>query len=885
MDKKLRTYAERHNDNKRTADDSSRNNQQQQPYKKQNVARAYTAGPGENKAYTGNLPLCTKCNYHHTRQCAPKCGNCKRYDHTTNDCQVNTNNNNKNQKAHACYECGNTGHIKKNCLKLKNRENGNENGVAQGRAYALGGRDASQDSNIITGTFLLNNRYATILFDTGADRSFVSNTFSALIDITPTTLENHYDVELADGKIIGGCDVFLAHITTKETKDKSEGKRLEDMPIVRDFPEVFLEDLPAWAPYRLAPSEMKELAEQLQELSDKGFIRPNSSPWGALVLFVKKKDGSFRMCIDYRELNKLMIKNRYPLPRIDDLFDQLQGSSVYSKIDLRSVMPFGLTNALAVFMDLVNLNKEEHEGHLKLILELLKKEELYAKFSKCEFWIPKVQFLGHVIDSKGIHVDPAKIESIKDWASPKSPTEIRQFLGLARSWLLCYGNLRTLIMHESQNSKYSIHPGSDKMYQDLKQMYWWLNMKADIATYVRKCLTCSKVKAEHQKPSSLLFQPEIPEWKWEKIIMDFITKLPKTANGCDAIWVIVDRLTKSAHFLPMREIDPMEKLMKLYMKEVVTRYGVPVSIISNCDSKFTSLLWKSLYKALGTRLDMSTAYHPQTDSQSKRTIQTLEDMLRAYVLDFEKSWDRHLPLVEFSYNNKVRDAQLTGPAIIHETTEKIVQIKSRIQHSSFIELVGRDEVVVAVWLIFSYPERLCQIKKQINPQRTEQQKLSNIRRKPLEFQVGNRVMLKVSPWKGVVRFGKRGKLNPRYVGPFKVIERVGTVAYKLKLPQQLSRVHNMFHVSNLKKCLSDESLVIPLGELHVDDKLHFVEELVEVVDREIKQLRRSRFPSLRLDGTLNEVLSLPGNARINSSRSTHISLLNPYLRQVSRLEP
>ncbi|GJU49283.1 putative reverse transcriptase domain-containing protein [Tanacetum coccineum] len=298
-----------------------------------------------------------------------------------------------------------------------------------------------------------------------------------------------------------GFPIFLAHVTAKEVEDKSEKKRLEDVPIVQDFPEVFPEDLPglpptrqvefqidlvpgaapvARAPYRLAPSEMKELSEQLKELSDKGFIRPSSSPWGAPVLFVKKKDGSFRMCIDYRELNKLTVKNRYPLPRIDDLFDQLQGSSVYSKIDLRSgyhqlrvreedipktafrtryghyefqVMPFGLTNAPAVFIDLMNRvckpyldkfvivfiddiliyskNKKEHEEYLKQILELLKKEELYAKFSKCEFWIPKVQFLGHVIDSKGIHVDPAKIESIKDWTSPKSPTEIRQFLGLA----------------------------------------------------------------------------------------------------------------------------------------------------------------------------------------------------------------------------------------------------------------------------------------------------------------------------------------------------------------------------------------------------------------------------------------------------------------------
>ncbi|GJZ52873.1 putative reverse transcriptase domain-containing protein [Tanacetum coccineum] len=527
-----------------------------------------------------------------------------------------------------------------------------------------------------------------------------------------------------------GFPIFLAHVTAKEVEDKSEKKRLEDVPIVQDFPEVFPEDLPglpptrqvefqidlvpgaapvARAPYRLAPSEMKELSEQLKELSDKGFIRPSSSPWGAPVLFVKKKDGSFRMCIDYRELNKLSGRTDSPLPRIDDLFDQLQGSSVYSKIDLRSgyhqlrvreedipktafrtrydhyefqVMPFGLTNAPAVFMDLMNRvckpyldkfvivfiddiliyskNKQEHEEHLKLILELLKKEELYAKFSKCEFWIPKVQFLGHVIDSEGIHVDPAKIESVKDWASPKSPTEIRQFLGLAgyyrrfiegfskiakpmtkltqkkvkfvwgdkqeaafqllkqklcsapilalpegsedfiaycdaskkglgcvdakekkvrteklepradgtlcfngRSWLPCYSDLRTVIMHESHKSKYSIHPGSDKIYQDMKKLYWWPKMKADIATYVSKCLTCDKVKAEHQRPSGLLVQPKIPEWKWDNITMDFVTKLPKSSQGYDTIWVIVDRLTKSSRFRTMREADPMVKLARI----------------------------------------------------------------------------------------------------------------------------------------------------------------------------------------------------------------------------------------------------------------------------------------------------------------------------------
>ncbi|GJZ55848.1 putative reverse transcriptase domain-containing protein [Tanacetum coccineum] len=329
-----------------------------------------------------------------------------------------------------------------------------------------------------------------------------------------------------------------------------------------------------------------------------------------------------------------------------------------------------------------------------------------------------------------------------------------------RSCLPLFGNLRDLIMHESHKSKYSIHPSFDKMYQDLKKLYWWPNMKAIIAEYVGKCLTCSRVKAECQKPSGLLVQLEIPMWKWERIIMDFITKLPKTSNGHDTIWVIVDRLTKSAHFIPTRDTD-----------------------------------------------------------------------------NFGKGWERHLPLVEFSYNNsyhasikaapfealygrkcrspvcwaEVGDVQLTGPEIIHETTEKIVQIRQRLQ-------AARDR----------------------------QRSYANIRRKPLEFQVGDRVMLKVSPRKGVIRFGKQGKLNPRYIGPFKILERIGPVAYKLELPEELSNVHSTFHISNLKKCLSDESHVIPMKELRLDDKLNFVEEPVEIMDREVKQLKQSRIPIIKV---------------------------------------
>ncbi|GJZ82679.1 putative reverse transcriptase domain-containing protein [Tanacetum coccineum] len=561
MDKKVSTIAERQAENKRKFENTSRNNQNQQQNKRQNTGRAYTARTGEKKPYRGSKPLCAKCNYYHDGLCAPKCHKCNKVGHFTRDCRGAGNANNANNQRGTgsgqkptCFKCGVQGHFKRECPKQKKNKNcGNQVG---------------------------NDRAPTKV-------NFGSTAFSFQMDITPSTLDHYYDVELADGRIIGlntilrgctlnllnhpfninlmpvelgsfdaiigmdwltkyqaiivcaekivrspygnetlivhgdgsnrghearlhiisysktqeymlkGCPFFLAHVTIKEVEDKSEKKRLKDVPIVRDFSEDLLGLPPtrqvefqidlipgaapvARAPYRLAPSEMKELSEQLKELSDKGFIRPSSSPWGAPVLFVKKKDGSFRMCIDYQELNKLTVKNRYPLPRIDDLFDQLQGSSVYSKIDLRSgyhqlrvreedipktafrtryghyefqVMPFGLTNAPAVFMDLMNRvckpyldkfiivfiddiliyskNKQEHEEHLKLILELLKKEELYAKFSKCEFWIPKVQFLGHVIDSEGIHVDPAKIESIKDWASPKSPTEIRQFLGLA----------------------------------------------------------------------------------------------------------------------------------------------------------------------------------------------------------------------------------------------------------------------------------------------------------------------------------------------------------------------------------------------------------------------------------------------------------------------
>ncbi|GKB77533.1 putative reverse transcriptase domain-containing protein [Tanacetum coccineum] len=461
---------------------------------RQEAVKAYAVTPSGNNRYAGDLPLCKRCNLHHTGPCTGKCNICNKVGHLSKNCQNKKPATGSNQLpvTVVCHACGEKMHYTNQCRKT--------NINAQGRAYMLRDKNAHQDPNVVTGMFLLNQHLAKVLFDSGADKSFISISLTSKLNNPSIAIDTFYDIKMADGNLVSTntvfkgctltlldqpfkidlmpiklgsfdvvigmdwlskyhakilCDEKVVHIPINgETliirvmEKKSDEKRLEDIPVVKEFLDVFPEDLHvlppvrqvefqidlipraapvARTPYRLTPSEMQELSNQLQELADRGFIRPSTSPWGAPVLFVKRKDGSFRMCIDYRELNKLTIKNRYPLPRIDDLFDQLQGSSVYSKIDLRSgyhqlrvrnkyipktafrtryehyefqVMPFGLTNAPAVFMDLMNC-------------------------------IHIVQFLGHLIDSQGLHVDPAKIEAVKNWTSPTTPTEVRQFLGLA----------------------------------------------------------------------------------------------------------------------------------------------------------------------------------------------------------------------------------------------------------------------------------------------------------------------------------------------------------------------------------------------------------------------------------------------------------------------
>ncbi|GKC32499.1 putative reverse transcriptase domain-containing protein [Tanacetum coccineum] len=776
---------------------------------KQGNARAMVTAPTD-----GKLPLCERCFTRHVGQCTIK-----------------------------CHKCGKVGHKARNRCPRKVKQE--EVGEVRGRAYAI--KDAEpKGPNVVTGTFLLNNRYAFILFDSCSDRSFIDTRFSSMLDINPVKIGASYEVELADERVVStntilegctlnllnhvfeidlmsielgtfdviigmdwlvkhdviivcgekvvripygskrlivegnkgvprlkviscikarkyieqGCHLFLAHVT----ESKSKEKRIKDVSMVRDFPEVFPEEFPGLppprqvefridlvpgaapverAPYRLERSEMKELSVQLQELLEKGFIRPSLSPWGAPVLFVKKKVGSFRICSSV--YSKIDLRSGYHQLRIKEEDIPITAFRTrYGHFEFQ-VMPFGLTNAPAVFMDLMNRvckpyldkfvivftddilvyskDEEEHGKHLKIILELLKKDRLYAKFSKCDFWLDSVQFLGHVIDRSGVHVDPAKIEAIKSWAAPTTPTEVRQFLGLAGYYRrFIEGNVvvdalsrkerykplrvRALMMTVHNDLPKQIRKAQEEAMKgknvraenlgrlikpifecrpDETRCFRNHNMKADFATYVSKGLTCAKVKAEHQKPSGLLQQPEIPVWKWERITMDFVSGLSRTPSG-------------------------------------------------------------------------------------ERTIQTLEDMLRACVIDFGSSWDRHFPLVEFSYNNSYHASIRAAPY------EALYRRKCR---SPVCWSEVGDSQLTSLELIRDTTEKIVQIKNRLLAARSRQKSYADRRLKPLEFEVSDRVLLKVSPWKGVVRFGKRRKLSSRYIGLFKIVARVGLVPYTL----------------------------------------------------------------------------------------------------------
>jgi len=468
-------------------------------------------------------------------------------------------------------------------------------------------------------------------------------------------------------------------------------------------------------------------------------------------------------------------------------------------------------------------------------------EELYKEFQKLE-----IEVRIHEPTEIAVYTmtfQPELLEKIKKCQEEVMDQDVNKLVGeelctqkddqgifrfSSRIWIPPVTELKNDILQEAHNSKYSIHPGSTKMYRDLKENYWWPDMKREIAEWVSKCYTCQRVKAEHQRPSGLLQPLEIPEWKWEHIAMDFIVGLPRTKANHDAIWVIVDRLTKSAHFLPINERFSLDKLVHMYLKEIVVRHGVPVSIVSDRDPRFNSRFWKSFQECLGTKLNMSTAYHPQTDGQSERTIQTIEDMLRVCTIDFKGSWDEHLPLVEFAYNNSYH-ASIGMPPY-----EALYGRKCR--SPVYWDEVG-ERKILGPELVQQTKEVVEIIQKRLIAAQSRQRNYADQFRKNVEFEDGEAVLLKVSPWKGLSRFGKKGKLSPRYVGPFEILRRVGKVAYELALPPQMEHIHNVFHVSMLKKYNPDSKHVIEYEPVELEADLSYVERPVEILDRKEKVLR------------------------------------------------
>ncbi|XP_074360224.1 uncharacterized protein LOC141700317 [Apium graveolens] len=533
------------------------------------------------------------------------------------------------------------------------------------------------------------------------------------------------------------------------------------------------------APYRMAPAELVELKLQLQELLDKKFIRPSISSWGAPMLFVKKKDGSLRLCIDYKELNKLTVKNKYPPPRIDDLFDQLQRATYFSKIDLRSgyhqlrvkkesiplttfriqygryefvVMPFGMTNA-----------PTEHEEHLRIVLQTLRKKQLYAKFSKCEFWLRRVSFLIHVVSEEGISVDPSKIEVIMNWERPKTVTEIQSFLGLA-------GYYRKFVQDFSKIAG----PLKNLTRKDVK--FVWSEECEQIFNELKKRLTTAP----------LLGLPDGTE--------DFVIYSDASRKGLGC--VLMQRGKGKANVVA----DALSRKQ-----------------VGNCSSievESTNLKELEIFgiEFVKKGEEKSLLYQIETDGQSERTIQILEDMLRACVLDLKGSWEEHLPLVEFAYNNsfqeiigmapyealyghrcrtplcwdEVGERKFSRPELIRVTTEKVKLIQQRVLTDQSIQKSYADE-----------------------------------ERREVIFKEGELVFLKTSSWKGIMKFRKKGKLSPRYIGPFEILRRVGEVAYELALPPSFGHIHNIFHVSYLRNYIPDPSHIIDYEPIDFRENMQY----------------------------------------------------------------
>nr|GEU53979.1 hypothetical protein [Tanacetum cinerariifolium] len=781
---------------------------------------------------TGIAPKCNRCRRCHFDQYPPKCDNCGRMGHKTKDLRSkNVASGATVQSNIVCYKCGERGHKSRACSKRADRQGGN----VQGQAYVIRDAKHNQGPNVVTGTFLLHNRYATILFDSEADKSFVDIKFSHLIDIKSVKLNLSYEVELADGKVVStnsvlsGCTLNLlvhlfdinlmsielgtfdvivrmnwlserdalimcgkkkVHVPYKNktlvVKSDSCVSRLKVVSCINARKYI---EMGSYL-FIAQETEKEPAKKQLQDVPNRSdtqrcTCRVYALPSGTLETkrVVRPTKGVIRKGIHMPEFIALgssgvicekegrLVSNVYGLPGIEQIDGQESALAVFRDLMNRVCKPY-LDMFVIVFIDdilIYSKNKEDHEEHMKIILELFKNEKLYAKILKCDFWLELVQFLSHIIDSKGLAgyyrrfiegfsliSKPFTKLTMKnkkyEWGMEEEEEAfqtLKQKLcfapilalreGAENFVVYCDASLKSfgakeLSMRQRRwikllseyDCEIRYHLGKGNVVADALSrkeraplrvrslvMMVHTNLPERILNAQTEAMKEDNVKAKNiRRLIKPIFEIHSNGIRCFKITMDFVLGLPRTPSRYDSIWVIVDRLTKSAHFLPKKKTDSIEKLTQLYQKEIVCRHGVPVSIISDRD-------------------------------------------------------------------------------------KKIVQIKNRLLTA-----------------------------------RSRQKSYADVKRKPMEFEVGDMVMLKVSPWKGVIRFGKRGKLSPRYIGPFEIIERIGPMACKLELPNKLRGIHNTFHVSNLKKCLADDNLVIPLEEIQLDDKLHFIEEPVEIIDRE-----------------------------------------------------
>lgn len=832
--------------------------------------------------------------------------------------------------------------------------------------------------------------------------------------------------------------------------------------------------------YRTTPAEKAEVVKRVRELLDKNMIEPSKSPFSAPILFVRKKDGSLRLVLDYRALNAITVKNRYPIPRIDDLLDALKGAQVFSCLDLSGgyhqlqlqdsdkpktafathlghyqwrVMPMGISNAPSVFQATMNhlfqhmigksvfiylddiliasRTPEEHEHHLAEVLRILADNKLYANRAKCSFNLPEVHYLGHIVGRGGVRPDPRKLEVVREWPRPKSAHEVRSFLGLTqyfrrfikdysliaaplhkllqkeskcvwtkeceaaflklkqallsapvlsmpdyneayelevwtdasntavgavlmqnghpiayesrrfsaaernynttdremlaiihalRVWrcylegaqfkvkcdhkalsffktkaevtprqarwleflerfnlsidhvagknnvsdvlsrvehgaegpvlavvtrrpkdkrqltcpspsgeeweeeiraavaadewysvpsntrgLQCQSGiwykkekvvlpsaLRSRCLQQAHDSPVGGHKGVTKTLELVQRYYWWPTVRKDVVAYVTTCASCQRNKARNMLPGGTLQPLPIPEEPWQSVSMDYVTGLPCTTAGYDAVYVVLDRLTKMAHFIPCTKDITAVGTADLFVREVVRLHGYPLDIVSDRDAKFSSEFWRRLFELVGTKLRMSSAFHPQTDGGTERLNRILEEYLRAYINPEQNDWDKWLPLAEFAYNNSKQESIGCTPFYLNYGRHP------RLPETPTVSGVRNQ---AAAEMAVELDQRVKAAKSLLQAAQQRQKKYVDKKRREVQFAVGDMVMLDTRNIR--LRTPGAQKLMPKYIGPFKVLERFGPVAYKLDLPHNMRRMHPVFHVSLLHAYKAD----------------------------------------------------------------------------------